>query len=491
MTVGVATPSSAHETNGSRRRPRRASKERWLSPAEREARGKAARAKVPRSSHAEIGLSLARPDPVDLLVGQGESRVAELLPIRYGRMLASPFSFYRGAALVMASDLSGTPQSGIRAQICGDAHLSNFGVFASPERQLMFDINDFDETNPGPWEWDVKRLAASLAVAGRDRNFGAAERAAIVMHAATEYREAMLRFAPMSNLQVWYARQDLDDMKQIARETGVKDNKRAKRVDKALEKARSKDSMKAFSKLTHMVDGQPRIISDPPLIVPITELLSDGERAAFREQIVSLLRSYRRTLPSDRRVLMESYRFGDFARKVVGVGSVGTRCWIVLLFGRDEGDPLFLQVKEAEKSVLEQFVGRSEYHTCGHRVVAGQQLMQSASDIFLGWERATGIDGVERDFYIRQLYDWKGSADISRMAPKGMGLYARMCGWALARAHARSGDRIAIAAYLGKSQSFDRAIVTFAEDYADQNERDFEKFKKAADSGRITARFGI
>jgi uncharacterized protein (DUF2252 family) len=463
-----------------------------MSPAESEAAGKAARAAVPRSSHAELGLGPARPDPVDLLIGQGESRVQDLLPIRYGRMLASPFSFYRGAALVMASDLSGTPRTGIRAQICGDAHLSNFGVFASPERQLVFDINDFDETLPGPWEWDLKRLAASLAVAGRDRNFDAAERAEIVMQAAREYRESMLRFAPMSNLEVWYARQDLDDVKQLARETaGPKDKKQAKRLDKSLEKARSKDSMKAFEKLTHVVDGQPRIISDPPLIVPIAELLPDIQRAAFQEETVSLLRSYRRTLPSDRRVLLESFQFGDFARKVVGVGSVGTRCWIVLLFGRDEQDPLFLQVKEAEASVLEQFVGRSEYHTCGHRVVAGQQLMQTSSDIFLGWERATGIDGVERDFYIRQLYDWKGSADIERMAPKGMGLYARLCGWALARAHARSGDRIAIAAYLGKGQSFDRAIVAFAENYADQNARDFENFKKAAESGRIKAQFGI
>ncbi|HEY2174475.1 MAG TPA: DUF2252 domain-containing protein [Mycobacteriales bacterium] len=463
-----------------------------MSPAEREAFGKAARAAVPRSSHAELGLGPARPDPVDLLIGQGESRVQDLLPIRYGRMLASPFSFYRGAALVMASDLSGTPRTGIRTQICGDAHLSNFGVFASPERQLVFDINDFDETLPGPWEWDLKRLAASLAVAGRDRNFDAAERAAIVMQAAREYRESMLRFAPMSNLEVWYARQDLDDVKQLARETaGPKDKKQAKRLDKSLEKARSKDSMKAFEKLTHVVDGQPRIISDPPLIVPIAELLPDLQRAAFQEETLSLLRSYRRTLPSDRRVLLESFRFGDFARKVVGVGSVGTRCWIVLLFGRDEKDPLFLQVKEAEASVLEQFVGRSEYHTCGHRVVAGQQLMQTSSDIFLGWERATGIDGVERDFYIRQLYDWKGSADIDRMVPKGMGLYARLCGWALARAHARAGDRIAIAAYLGKGQSFDRAIVAFAENYADQNARDFENFKKAAESGRITAQFGV
>ncbi len=463
-----------------------------MSPAEREALGKAARAAVPRSSHAELGLGPTRPDPVDLLVGQGESRVQDLLPIRYGRMLASPFSFFRGAALVMASDLSGTPRTGIRTQICGDAHLSNFGVFASPERQLVFDINDFDETLPGPWEWDVKRLAASLAVAGRDRNFDAAERAEIVMQAAREYRESMLRFAPMSNLEVWYARQDLDDVKQLVRETaGTKDKKQVKRLDKSLEKARTKDSMKAFEKLTHVVDGQPRIVSDPPLIVPIAELLPDIQRAAFQEETVSLLRSYRRTLPSDRRVLLESFQFGDFARKVVGVGSVGTRCWIVLLFGRDEQDPLFLQVKEAEASVLEQFVGRSEYHTSGHRVVAGQQLMQTSSDIFLGWERATGIDGVERDFYIRQLYDWKGSADIDRMVPKGMGLYARLCGWALARAHARSGDRIAIAAYLGKGQSFDRAIVAFAENYADQNARDFENFKKAAESGRITAQFGI
>jgi uncharacterized protein (DUF2252 family) len=430
-----------------------------------------------------------RPDPIDLLERQAKTRVPELVPIRYGRMLVSPFAFYRGAALVMASDLAATPQSGLRVQLCGDAHLSNFGVFASPDRRLMFDLNDFDETLPGPWEWDVKRLAASLAVAAREREFGAKQRERIVAGAVRAYREAMREFSALENLAVWYAR--LDTERLLADYGANVDRKLTKRAEKNLAKARTRDSTKAFEKLTTIVDGEPRIASDPPLIVPVQELVEGADREQTVDSIRGLLRAYASSLQPDRQALFEQYRFVDMARKVVGVGSVGTRAWIVLMFGRDGGDPLFLQAKEAQASVLEEFAGPSHYRNSGKRVVVGQWLMQAASDILLGWERATGIDRVERDFYVRQLKDWKGSAEIETMLPAAMEIYGRMCGWTLARAHARSGDRIAIASYLGKSDAFDRALVQFAEDYADQNERDYRALQEAVASGRLAAETGL
>ena len=458
---------------------------------ERAARGKAARAEVQRRVHGEWEPSSHRPDPIGLLEEQAVSRVPELVPIRYGRMLVSPFAFYRGGALIMASDLAGTPSSGMRVQLCGDAHLSNFGVFGSPERNLVFDMNDFDETAPGPWEWDVKRLAASFAIAGREIGFSEAERRAAVLAMVGSYRVAMAAFAGMRNLEVWYAGLSVE---QAFREfsAGV-DRKRLKKTEANIAKARTKDSMQAFEKLTHLVDGEPRIISDPPLVVPIDELLPEGsDLEAVREELRTLIRQYRRTLETDRRHLLETFRLVDMARKVVGVGSVGTRAWIGLFLGADDQDPLFLQVKEAQRSVLEEFVGKSEYDNCGQRVVAGQRLMQATSDIFLGWQHATfTLDGQERDFYVRQLKDWKGSFAIEAAVPAGAAAYGKACGWTLARAHARSGDRIAIASYLGTGDAFDRAIATFAEIYADQNERDYQALQEAVASGRIVAELGL
>jgi uncharacterized protein (DUF2252 family) len=433
---------------------------------------------------------VGRPDPIALLEEQAKTRVPELVPIRYGRMLVSPFTFYRGAALIMAADLAATPRSGLTAQLCGDAHLSNFGVFASPERQLMFDINDFDETLPGPWEWDVKRMAASFEIAGRDRGFGPADRRAIVARGVQEYRERMRQAADMRNLDVWYTHIEIGRALEQLR-TQV-DRKQARTTEKNLAKARTRDSMQAFSKLTAEVDGERRIVGDPPLIVPIEDLMHPGTgRDETEESIRGLLRAYRRTLETDRKHLLEEFRYAHMARKVVGVGSVGTRAWILLMLGRDGQDPLFLQAKEAEASVLERFVGKSGFRNHGQRVVAGQRLMQAASDIFLGWQRVTGLDGQDRDFYVRQLRDWKGSADVDTMRSPAMTAYARLCGATLARAHARSGDRIAIASYLGKTDAFDRAIADFSSAYADQNERDYQAVVAAVKSGRLTAQTGL
>ena len=422
-----------------------------------------------------------------LLEEQAKARVPELIPVRWGRMMVSPFTFYRGAALPMASDLATTPVSGLAVQACGDAHLSNFGVFGSAERRLVFDVNDLDETLPGPWEWDVKRLAASLEVAGRDNGFGGKDRREIVTATVASYRQAMRTFAGMTNLDVWYAHADIDQVRADF-DAQLKSRQR-KVIDQGIAKARTRDSMQELAKLTHVVDGRPRIIADPPLLVPIADLLpAHTDRAAFAVQIKDLLGKYRRTLETDRRFLLETFEFADMARKVVGVGSVGTRCWIVLMLGRDESDPLFLQVKEAEASVLSRFVGASKYNNQGQRVVAGQRLMQAASDIFLGWQRTeVGLDGQPRDFYVRQLRDWKFSMPIEIMVPRGMRLYGQVCGWTLARAHARSGDRIAIAAYLGSADVFDQAITRFAAAYADQNERDHKALVDAVAAGRITA----
>ena len=462
-----------------------------MTPAERAARGKQARAAVPRDSHAVFDSPPGRPDPIGLLEEQARSRVPELVPIRWGRMMVSPFTFYRGAALPMASDLATTPVSGLAVQACGDAHLSNFGMFGSAERLLVFDVNDFDETTPGPWEWDVKRLAASLEVAARGNGFGGKDRREIVTATVTRYRQAMRDFAKMTNLDVWYAHADLDQLR--AQFDAQMKARQRKMVDKGMAKARTRDSMQEVAKLAHLVDGRPRIIADPPLVVPVADLLpAHTDQEAFAAQIQDLLAKYRRTLETDRRFLLEQYEYADMARKVVGVGSVGTRCWIVLMLGRDESDPLFLQVKEAEASVLSRFVGASRHANQGQRVVAGQRLMQATSDIFLGWQRnPAGFDGKARDFYVRQLRDWKFSLDIEAMVPRGMRLYGELCGWTLARAHARSGDRIAIAAYLGSSDAFDQAITQFAAAYADQNERDHEALVDAVTSGRIVAERGL
>jgi len=458
-----------------------------LTPGERAARGKAARARVPRAGHAVFDPSAGRPDPLGLLEQQARSRVPELVPLRYGRMMVSPFSYFRGAALPMASDLAATPVSGLAVQACGDAHLSNFGIFGSAERRLVFDVNDFDETLPGPWEWDVKRLAASLEVAARGNGYDARQRSEIVTAVVGRYRQGMREFAAMPDMDVWYTRADMDQVR-TQFEAQLKAPQR-KAVDRGLARARTSDSLRELAKLTRLVDGRPRIISQPPLLVPIDELMpADTDRTDLRRWLSSLIASYRRTLQSDRQYLLAQFEFADMARKVVGVGSVGTRCWIVLMLGREEADPLFLQVKEAEESVLSRFVGRSKHRNQGQRVVAGQRLMQASSDIFLGWQRTEAApDGRPGDFYVRQLRDWKFSVDIGAMDPSGLRMYGELCGWTLARAHARSGDRIAIAAYLGGSDVFDRAIAGFAASYADQNERDHDALAGAVASGRIKA----
>jgi uncharacterized protein (DUF2252 family) len=452
-------------------------------PSERAAEGKAARASARRSSHARWDPPADRASPVEVLRQQDAARVPELVPIRYERMLSSPFSFYRGGAAVMAADLAAGPRSGLDAQLCGDAHLSNFGGFAAPDRTHVFDVNDFDETYPGPFEWDVKRLAASLAIAGRSRGFDDRRRGSTVLAAVREYREAMRSFATMRDVDVWYARLNFEQL--WARWAPQARKRERKAVDADVAKAEHKDNLRALRKLTREVDGERRIRSDPPLIVPVEDVAPGAEGERLEAALTGLLSDYRETLALDRRRLLEGYRYAHMARKVVGVGSVGTRAWILLLLGRDAEDPLFLQVKEAGPSVLEPHTRGSRFDQQGRRVVEGQRLMQAASDIMLGWVTAEGVDGRRRDFYVRQLWDWKQSADVERMTPTELTTYGRLCGWTLARAHARSGDRIAIAAYLGGGEVFDRAMVDFAEAYADQNERDYAEVVSAAKAGRV------
>jgi uncharacterized protein (DUF2252 family) len=486
----MSTATNASTENGTAGKNKSSAPVPHLSVAERVARGRAARAEVPRASHATFEPSNNRTDPLKVLERQAETRVPELVPIRYGRMLVSPFTFYRGAAMIMAEDLAPTPRSGLNVQCCGDAHLSNFGVFASPERQLVFDLNDFDETLPGPWEWDVKRLAVSMLVAASYNGYAVKDQERAVLETVAAYRDAMASFAGMKNLDVWYAHMDVETA--IGELGSQLKPKMAKRAEKTVAKARTRDSMSAFSKLTEVVDGRVRIVDQSPLIVPIDQLVSGGERDEMYEGLHGLVREYRETLEFDRRILLEQFELADFARKVVGVGSVGTRAWIALMLGRNGEDPLFLQVKEAEASVFEEFLGPSEFSNHGERVVTGQRLMQASSDIFLGWLHVdSGLDGQARDFYCRQLKDWKGSAEIEQMIPQGVAMYGKLCGWTLARAHARSGDRIAIAAYLGSGFSFDRAILEFSNAYAEQNERDYKALSAAVSSGKIEAQTGL
>jgi uncharacterized protein (DUF2252 family) len=440
-------------------------------------RGKQARKSASRSSQAVWEPGPDRVDPLQVLAEQDKTRVPELVPVRYGRMLASPFTFYRGAAAIMAADLAASPDSGLRVQLCGDAHLSNFGVFQAPDRRLVFDINDFDETLPGPFEWDVKRLAASVVIGARDRGFSAAEGEA--------------GFATMKELDVWYARLDVEEFEQ---RWGAQVSKSARRrLDKNLAKARGKDSLRALEKLTERREGELRIASRPPLLVPIAELAAreGADPAVIDTMLRQLLREYHDTLDDQARVLAERYHYVDAAHKVVGVGSVGTRAWIALLLGRDEGDPLFLQIKEAGPSVLEPFAGASRFTHAGHRVVAGQRLTQAAGDVLLGWLSVEGLDGKKRDFYVRQLWDGKGSAEVEAMDAPTLATYARLCGWTLARAHARTGDREAIAAYLGHGDKFDRAIAAFSEAYADQNEADYKVLIDAQRTGDLKVESGL
>jgi uncharacterized protein (DUF2252 family) len=465
-----------------------------LTPEERAALGKAARATVPLEAHADFEPQKSR-DPVGLLLGQAKTRVPDLVPIRHGRMLVSPFTFYRGAALVMAADLRSTPTTDLRTQLCGDAHLSNFGAYASPERRLVFDINDFDETLPGPFEWDIKRLAASFVVAGRDNGFTRKQYRKATLAAAESYRTAMRAFAAQPILTVWYAHLEMEraiaEYKATLSPRQLKERKaRIKATEGALAKARTRDSLQAIGKMTTVINGKREIIMNPPLVVPLKDMV-DMDPDQARRQIVALLNSYRKTLQSDRRILIDHFTLADIAHKVVGVGSVGTRAWILLLESGVEAGGLLLQAKEAGPSALADYAGKSAYANQGERVVAGQHLMQASSDIFLGWLRARPTGGQYKDYYLRQLRDWKLSAVIEDMIPPGMEQYARWCGWTLARAHARAGDRIAIASYLGKSTKFDNAIADFAEAYADQNERDHAALADAVKTGKVQAQSGV
>jgi uncharacterized protein (DUF2252 family) len=458
-----------------------------VDPASRARTGLEARERVPPEAHAELGTD-PRPGAVAVLAGQIPSRVPELVPIRHERMMTSPFAFFRGAAAIMAADLAGTAVSGLDAQLCGDAHLANFGMFASPERALVFDVNDFDETHPGPWEWDLKRLAASLVVAGRENDFTDRQNRKVVVAAVRRYRDAMATFAEMGNLRLWYSRVDADEAVRLLGER--LDQRNRKRLDKSVAKARTRDHLRSLDRLTEVVDGQRRIIGDPPVVVPVSDLTAGVAREEVEQGVQAILAGYASTLAPGHRELVGSYSFVDMARKAVGVGSVGTRCWIVLMRGRDDDDPLFLQVKEAEESVLAPYVAGVTPDNEGERVVTGQRIMQAAGDAFLGWHRVTGLDGIARDFYVRQLQDWKGSARVETMDPKGLRLYAELCAWTLARAHARSGDRIAIAAYVGDDDRLPQALADFAHAYADLNERDYASFGAALDAGELSVDVG-
>lgn len=457
--------------------------------AERVERGEKVRGSVPPEAFGEWEPAADRPDPVAVLEAQGETRVAELLPIRYGRMAASAFAFYRGAAAIMAADLGAGPRTNLTTQLCGDAHLANFGGFASPERSLVFDLNDFDETHPGPFEWDVMRLAASIEIAGRSRGWTEKERRQHVVACVETYRHAMREFATMCNLDVWYSHLSAEMILQRLAANGRSDA--LARFRKQQAKAEGKDRMKAMAKLTERVDGELRIVSNPPLVQPIEEIFTDRSREELEDTIRTALRTYRRTLARDRRHLLEQYRYVQTARKVVGVGSVGSRAWMVLLVGLDDEDPLFLQVKEAVPSVLEPYTRSSAFTNHGQRVVEGQRLMQASSDIFLGWQRVVGVDDLVHDYYVRQLWDWKASADLETITPDAFDVYVKICGWTLARAHARAGDRVAMTAYLGDGPAFERSMAAFAYRYADQNERDHAALVAAIESGRIEAQSGI
>ncbi|HEY5978500.1 MAG TPA: DUF2252 domain-containing protein [Microlunatus sp.] len=476
---------------------------------------------TPVSTHGEWEPAADRPDPVELLVEQNRTREADLVPVRHGRMQVSPFTFYRGAAAVMASDLAQTPTAGLDVQLCGDAHLSNFGGFASPERQLVFGLNDFDETLPGPFEYDLKRMATSFTIAARNNRFSAKDTEDVTLESVRAYRVAMAGFAAMRTMDVWYSRmseRDIQDAMQAVQESAArsksstkdKDGKKQgaaaksragaedasgmaasiKSATKAMRKAHTRDSLQALSRFAEVVDGRYRIVSQPPVIVPQRELHGAWGFSVdqIREVVEAQFEAYQSSLSADRRLLLERFTIVDMARKVVGVGSVGTRAFMVLLQGRDTGDPLFLQVKEATRSVLEKHLPSSRFATPGQRVVEGQRLMQSASDIFLGW--TTGVQD-DRFYYWRQLRDMKASASVETMQPFAMSMYARMCGWTLAHAHARSGDPVAIAAYLGDGDAVDRSVTEFSRRYADQNARDYDAFAHAVQDGRIDAVHGV
>jgi uncharacterized protein (DUF2252 family) len=456
---------------------------------ERAARGKALRKEVPHERHAAWSPTGKRADPVAILEKQSADRMSDLVPIRYGRMAASPFAFYRGGAALMAADLAGTPTSGLHAQLCGDAHLMNFGLFETPERTLVFGLNDFDETLPGPFEWDVKRLAASMEIAARDMDLGGADRSSVVLATLRAYREGMAEFAQMRDLEVWYARLSATELEAKLKAGGG--DKSGKEVDRQVQHSLRRDHLRAFDKLLRSDHGEIRFVSEPPLLMPAEELLDDAQRERYVEVMHSFLKQYRESLLPHLRALMERYRFVQMARKVVGVGSVGLRAWVVLFLGRDAGDPLLLQLKEAKRSVLEPYTAPTTYDTQGRRVIEGQRFMQVASDPLLGCYRLNAFDGKVHDFFARQLWDGKAALDVGRLSTAGLRCYGEACGWTLARGHARSGDRIAMSAYLGEKDTFDRAIAAFAQAYAEVNKDDHRRLSAAIDEGRVTAQTGV
>jgi uncharacterized protein (DUF2252 family) len=479
---------------------------------ERRAHGEEARKRTPPSAHSGWKPATDRPDPVALLEQQDATRMPGLVPVRHGRMMVSSFTFYRGAAAIMAADLKDTPVAGLGAQLCGDAHLSNFGAFASPERRLLFDLNDFDETLPGPFEYDVKRMAASFTIAGRNNGFSKGDTRDATLASVTSYRQAMASFAQMRTMDVWYAHMEEDQVARVARGTvaglekqakaakkgarkqAKKRTKEARKAGKAAAKAAGKahtrDSLQALSKLGELVDGKYRIVSQPPIVIPARDLapMSGISPDALDQVVRQQFQAYRATLREDQRRVLDRFQIVDMAHKVVGVGSVGCQAFIVLLQGRDAHDPLFLQVKEAISSVLEGCLPKSRFRQHGQRVVQGQRMMQAASDIYLGWTRDPEDN---RHYYWRQLRDMKGSADVEAMTPLALTFYAWTCGWTLARAHARSGDPVAIAACLGEGDEFDKSIADFSQRYADQNERDYQDFVKAIRAGRLEALEGV
>jgi uncharacterized protein (DUF2252 family) len=440
------------------------------------------RSLVPRLSHAQWASPPGRPDPVATLEEQARTRVPDLVPIRYGRMAASPFAYFRGAAAAMAWDLAHTPTTDIRVQACGDAHLLNFGMFAAPDRRLVFDVNDFDETLPAPFDWDVKRLAASFAVAARDNGFPDRDAHGAARLVVRSYRTKMASYAAMRFLKVWYSRIDVDDVSRLFDTLQSKEAARHRRQDIA--KARRRTSLKAFLKMCDLVDGHYRIRPDHPVIVRLPIELYPGVLKELRSAVAL----YQGTLAEDRLEVLRRYYFEDFARKVVGVGSVGLEAFVMLLLGDRDDEPLFLQLKQAQESVLAPFAGQSQYQHQGERVVRGQRLTQAASDPFLGWTSSGEPTGTPvKEYYVRQLRDMKGSMSVPLMDPLQFDYYGRLCGWALARAHARTARATVISGYLGSSEDFDRAVADFAIAYADQNEKDYRRLLEAISAGRVLA----
>ena len=449
----------------------------------RAAAGTELRGRFPLADHAAWQFSPDRRDVIGLLEQQNTIRLQSLIPLRFSRMAVSPFTFYRGAAAIMANDLARTPVTGIPVQCIGDAHIGNFGIFYSPSKRLMFDVNDFDETTIGPWEWDIKRLAVSVEIAGRTLGLKESQCRQAVHRCVRHYRESIRDFASRGFLDTWYTHIDLEDrLDELEKSTKARPSRT---LHGAISKAKAKDSRKAADRLTYVDNGRLRFRSDPPELVQINDLPGYDDVDALRGRLDMLLDTYRDSLYADRRHVLDQYHFEDIARKVVGVGSVGTRCWVGAFVGRDLSDPLILQMKEAVASVLAPYVGNAPYPTHGERVVQGQKLVQSTADILLGWAQFIASDGRPRDYYVRQLWNGKGSINLDTLHADSLSNLGALCAWCLAHAHARSGDSVAIGAYLGQGEEFDDALVAFSAAYADQNEDDFALFTRLIKSGEL------